>query len=796
MVATPDRAYSSYRLRLARGSELPADLYGDAPEDIASAWSVRELHFSSDAECGVKLPIARALASVAVDLAPAAFDADVGTSWRSLCQESGDAVNQCRRSWLDGAWVGATLELPASVACVSLNHDGAAADVGLVLDAWDEATAAWLPLQAFSSVLLPDAPVRGASAVRLRRLPDGGACRSPMAVGGDWRPACTPLSQWRVVSLDPLATWVVYELQVFGDEMCSNLLPQGTPIALGTAPASASRLVDGATSTGLALGCGASKNASLCRNEWVGISLSQAVPVRCARIYQAYEHLDEEVAPQLARFQAEVWDGSAWTPSFNVTELPSSGGWSYLPSRGGTGGSLWRLVNNADIELAWAVQEVVFYATATCSDEIPGGTPLSSDDAGPRAAEADKAFDGDVATSWVSSCAPCAAGRALIGQAFAQSIQAVRCISLTQALDPKYHPSSVSFQMWRAEKNEWGTLRVFDGLMGGMLQLSPSWGAPRTRMVVANAAETLGGWRVAELRLYRSKDCTGALKGVYFSSEDMSSAAALAFDSSTGTHWQGSCCMRDTGINQCRGCMPYDAFVGLLLPVNETVNCVQMMQVGASAAKGPPLYVSQKIALREWDGYGMTDVFVWDYIPNDEWVQLSVGVDRSPSGANQGCADNKEWTNCNATSILRRLQGSNPSNDTLLPARANWNCSRYRYEGMCNETFDANCEGVPITLACRSSCCLCESNNPQHCGIQVVVVEELPPWVVPVAASAGGLLLVGLVVAALAWKRRWCHHRRCCRRCCRSLDRCWRSLDGCCKLPSVQLPGKFKLSRG
>eukprot|EP00913_Durusdinium_trenchii_P025278 g23730.t1 len=98
---------------------------------------------------------------------------------------------------------------------------------------------------------------------------------------------------------------------------------------------------------------------------------------------------------------------------------------------------------------------------------------------------------------------------------------------------------------------------------------------------------------------------------------------------------------------------------------------------------------------------------------------MGVGRDIAALGAARGCSDFPEWNRCNASA---------------------WNCSRYQLEERCNETDDSDCEGITMELACKASCCLCGADNPASCGAQGGS-DELPPWVIPVAAGGGSLLL-------------------------------------------------------
>ncbi|CAK9047071.1 Eukaryotic translation initiation factor 3 subunit E, partial [Durusdinium trenchii] len=132
------------------------------------------------------------------------------------------------------------------------------------------------------------------------------------------------------------------------------------------------------------------------------------------------------------------------------------------------------------------------------------------------------------------------------------------------------------------------------------------------------------------------------------------------------------------------------------------------------------------------NGFGFQRVYGWKNVPIDDWVEMGVGRDIAALGAARGCSDFPEWNRCNASA---------------------WNCSRYQLEERCNETDDSDCEGITMELACKASCCLCGADNPASCGAQGGS-DELPPWVIPVAAGGGSLLLCFFIGCGCYLRRR------------------------------------------
>eukprot|EP00933_Yihiella_yeosuensis_P019172 TRINITY_DN1554_c4_g1_i3.p1 TRINITY_DN1554_c4_g1~~TRINITY_DN1554_c4_g1_i3.p1 ORF type:complete len:479 (-),score=63.28 TRINITY_DN1554_c4_g1_i3:83-1519(-) len=472
---------------------------------------------------------------------------------------------------------------------------------------------------------------------------------------------------------------------------------------------------------------------------------------------------------------------------------------------------MWRLVNGMTIKKAWAIHEVVFNADVECTQPILGGEVMSSDEPVRLASEVPKAFDGNPQTAWVSPCSPCSEGLAYIGLRFDAAV-VVRCVSLRQAEDEDYRPGSVHLERWANQGNGttagWSRVTTFRNVMGGQQQLSPFWGRGSTRFVISNSDFSFRGWRISEIRFFRDSNCVERVRGIAFSSDGNAVDALRGIDGDVSSFWHSDCCStageNTMRVGDCTGCRESEAWLGIMLPRNDTVKCLQLKQSGVKQPIGGPHFSASVVALNEWDGVAFQTVYKWQNIPPDEWVELSVGRARSAIGASLGCKDNPNWQRCNvtkkgSTSLTgRRLNASNVSNSTNLSGNGSntsegndtnntesevivYNCTYYEKQEMCNETYrqDADCEGITMELACRYSCCLCAADNPAKCQGNEAASDELPPWLLPAAGGGGGGLIVfSLIACCTCWKRRSCHQRRFCKGCCKCLDS---TAERCCK---------------
>ncbi|CAJ1424999.1 unnamed protein product [Effrenium voratum] len=686
---------SGLRLRLSDGlSEVPEDAFASG----ISPWQVEELAFFSDLHC--TQPAATPSLDSSVGNASAryqAFDGDNETSWTGACSPGVDSWKICQESWQQGAWLAAFWSTPSPVGCLLLQHQGAE----LALDRWSNS--AWQPWRHFAF----------SSGVVQLRLPQEAVCNSEMATvaeGGFVRPHCGPQMQWRLRSQG--GSWTLYELEFFVDSLCTEAAEFGLPLASQGQLQLWRRFADGDFATAW----------SASGDAWAGAAFNRSWSVRCVRVAQLFPGSSQAL---------EVWNGTAW--AIDQVLSPSGGleNFEYLPPRQLPSGSQWRLINMESIKAAWAVHELSFHGDAACTVGLPVAEILSGD-APKRRAELGKAFDGNVASAWVSGCAPCQARSAWLGQRFQVGVL-VRCVNLRHAESFDYRPQSLELERW---EEGWRSVALFNSVLGGALQLSPNWGAPRTRFVVSNAASTLGGWRLTELRLYRDEACVSRVRGVPFAIDGNSAEADLALDGSLDTYYFVDCCRMHGGaeILGCAGCQQEEVWVGVLLPQNDSVSCLQLIQRGETRVNGESLYSAQEISLMQWNGFGYERVYSWKNVPSDDWVEMGVGREIAALGAARGCSDIPEWSRCNASE---------------------WNCSGYKLTDSCNETFqsDADCEGITMALACKASCCLCGANNPESCGTGGQGGDGLPEWLP--AAIGGGVGLVCFAVACCWCCRRW-----------------------------------------
>lgn len=130
-------------------------------------------------------------------------------------------------------------------------------------------------------------------------------------------------------------------------------------------------------------------------------------------------------------------------------------------------------------------------------------------------------------------------------------------------------------------------------------------GLPERRMWRMRNVDFLpGAWKVFEVSLYTSIDCTGnKLHGIPIaSSQDFLTGeiSSHAFDGDFSTSWAASCE---------RGCLPGTAWIGLVLPASkdiQTVRCLRLLQSQV------PCCGSRNVGLDVWDGYEWQSMQVWD----------------------------------------------------------------------------------------------------------------------------------------------------------------------------------------
>lgn len=750
-VAVEAKNYSAYRLRLAHGSNAPLDPY---KQGSIATWRVEELVFASDAACQKPLALKKGIASAGATKAMLAFDGNRLTHWAHECITGEDPVDQCRASFTEGAWLGVELHSSAAVKCIAL--DSSMALKGLVLDGWAASNEKWLALQEFGQL-----PKADSSPVKLQRL-WGGACGdtsvndassgSMNSLSGNlgsqvWVPSCESGTQWRFISAEPTKSWVVFELELHRDIMCRDRAPDGVPMTSDDNPEAARRFQDSQLSTGWSASCTGGAGKPPCEKDqlWVGLSFPRSEGIACVQIFQSHESEEGET---FGAFALSMWDGESWVVRQEFISVVSAQ-WSYLSPQSEVRFTRWRLINNAKVEKSWSVHELIFTRDAVCSERIPGGMAISS------GVDAYKAFDGNKDTVWVSQCQDCGPNVAYLGQHF-EVPALVRCVSLQQGGDKDYMPSSVALEMWDNETSPnfiWRRMRIFPMLVAGLNKLSPWWGVSGTRFQVSNLEPAPGGWRVAEIRLFSDFDCRDRVLGMGFSSDTDPADAERGMDGDVSTFWHASCCPKLSIEDSCLNCDSAGAWIGIIATENTTVNCMQIIQKGVRQPRGPLHFATTGISLKGWDGITYAEIYEWKNLPGDDWVELSVGREHLANSIS--CKVNEEWERCNATG---------------------WNCSRYKEELMCNETYqsDVDCGGIEMAFACKEACCLCGKANSGHCPKEDAEDAGLPAWLIPLSGALGGLFLLSCSFCGIGWKRRSCHHRKGCHKLCHCLDRCMR----------------------
>lgn len=707
-VSLAEEAFDRYRLRAA-GRPRPDDAF-DAT--AAAAWVVAEVRFYADVNCSEPLVPLGLLSSLGEVFK--AFDGDVNSTWEARCRAGVDSSRECEDSWELGPFLGFSLASPAALGCAELWGEAAS---GVTLEGWSGQGqgGSWQTLQRFGDV----AP----GSLQLRIPPDA-ACNFEVASaqgpeGMRLLPNCAGQAQWRLRAPLGVTTWSVYELQFFSDDLCTYPV---RGLTFAQPRASVDRSEDGDLATAWSL-------ATAAQSAWIGMAFDEPVPVQCVRIAQFFES-QGSTAQDL-----EVWNGTMWIVNRTLTVPPPEiGQFQHLPPPSLPGGSQWRLVNTDVVPIAWAVHELSFHSDALCQQRLAAQSWLSADAPDRAALELPKAFDGNPRTAWVSSCSPCPPGAAYLGLRFEAPVL-VRCLTLRHAEDADYRPTALDLQRW--DEGGWRTVATFNAVLGGLLQLSPSWGQPQTRFVVGNSQSTISGWKLAELRFFRDEACLTRIRGVPFAVDGDSADADGALDGNLDSLWFANCCSMhgDFLMTGCSGCQAGEAWVGVLLPQNDTVKCIQLLQRGERLASGALRFASGGVSLRQWAGFSFQTVDTWDDVPLDAWAELGVGRAVAELGAARGCQDIPDWEKCNDT---------------------DWNCSTYALGDFCNATFqdEADCEGTSMALACKASCCLCGADNPESCGTGAEVSDELPEWVIPVAASGGGLLLLCCVAVCCLCRRR------------------------------------------
>uniref|UniRef100_A0A7S4QDK5 Sushi domain-containing protein n=1 Tax=Alexandrium monilatum TaxID=311494 RepID=A0A7S4QDK5_9DINO len=130
----------------------------------------------------------------------------------------------------------------------------------------------------------------------------------------------------------------------------------------------------------------------------------------------------------------------------------------------------------------------------------------------------------------------------------------------------------------------------------------PKVQGPMTMWRIANGDYLPGTWRVFELSLFTSADCSGGKVAgdIFASSEDYSGEEThdMAFDRDIRTAWAAGCE---------QGCPPGAAWIGLALARSSgRVRCIELLQSRVACCG------SQRVRLEVWDGAGWQNMQVWD----------------------------------------------------------------------------------------------------------------------------------------------------------------------------------------
>eukprot|EP00439_Symbiodinium_sp_Y106_P003006 s9006_g1.t1 len=128
------------------------------------------------------------------------------------------------------------------------------------------------------------------------------------------------------------------------------------------------------------------------------------------------------------------------------------------------------------------------------------------------------------------------------------------CFGEIKTMD--YRPTALDLQRW--DEGGWRTVATFNAVLGGLLQLSPSWGQPQTRFVVGNSQPTVAGWKHVKI-------CTGSFHlstDEHFLGKGDSADADGALDGNLDSLWFANCCNMhgDFLMAGCSGCQAGEAW--------------------------------------------------------------------------------------------------------------------------------------------------------------------------------------------------------------------------------------------
>lgn len=420
---------------------------------------------------------------------------------------------------------------------------------------------------------------------------------------------------------------------------------------------------------------------------WVGIDLTtQVADMRCVRVALAGLRLLQPLSAEL-----QGWDGVKWATRYGTTgsswqttmlwSLPDVSliGWQRRPT---PPRAMWR-IENVDRASAWAIREIEFYETASCSGTPVTGNPISSVVTSPREvadgghALPGYAYDKKPLTMWTAECPPvwyeygkmmggCGPGSAWIGLDALQSV-VVLCVRMMQAGTRDRMQQSMKLSTWANEFDEgstftgWVVQNSFTDLGGDSWNRRPA--APDTLWRVAYMEEhpkACAGearpaykrsWGVAELKMFSDDYCKVELPGPHDGSVIITSGTRLppgntvtqnlenvnqfapmrAFDGNANTYWAAECGATATSNRSKTRCVPGEEWIGLDfaavaegMPVE--VKCVKMHQsrnFGAECCE-PAI----KVRLERWNGTRFVEA-VWRHLARDKApLKIEAGWDK------------------------------------------------------------------------------------------------------------------------------------------------------------------------
>ncbi|CAE8636269.1 unnamed protein product, partial [Polarella glacialis] len=371
------------------------------------------------------------------------------------------------------------------------------------------------------------------------------------------------------------------------------------------------------------------------RRAWIGIEFLVSVDIKCVRLAWA-------AIPSLHPTWSEVqaWGSSGW-----ITAAPALGDWAErhriaLPQPSFIGwrrnpapiGSLWRLANAVELEVAWEVLELAFFQDAQCSSQEIHGNPISSVSAdgamgrdGGHAAPS-LAFDRNLETSWTASCGKggCQISEAWIGiDAGVYSL--VRCFRIVQAGLRTHQSGSVMLASWGEDGWQIGDLH--QGLGGHSWNQRPVGADTMWRVVLEE--QELGtcrrpgnwkrrrSWGISELELFADEACSEKLPGIadgampisngIFWGDAMLFNASHAFDGRESTFWAASCgAARSNATTSCKAGLEWIGldFSRVSAGRQMDVKCFRAMQ--SRSAKQECCDPASEVRLERWNGTAWT----------------------------------------------------------------------------------------------------------------------------------------------------------------------------------------------